>query len=446
MGTPSEPLLPVEPERPSRLKLWILLGAAGLVLIAVALSFMLRGDGPPRENVATTEPGRAATKDPRPTADRTRANESADGLEERRARELFDKAEAFERAEPGEYEKRISRWREVVTTYPTTSWARKADERHRAASATLQAFLDREFETTRKDAQALSAAGHHVDAIEVIQTYKTSQTRDLLKRRADIEIAVIENASRTAFNETAAKARGMSDKGDFTGAAALFESILKASIPEVAARCKSALAQLKTAAEARAQHLQSRKNDEARRAVREEIAPRILDHVRARQYEEALRELSAAAANPANAAVKEEIAAERASVADASSFWEAFLKTLKARTGQDAALLLVDGKRITGRIARIQADRVVLEHGDATVDAPFDKLHADVLVGWTVGRSLPADDAVTYVKAALFFFCEGRDDLAKVYLATARELNGPADPAEKCFREGFLRAAMAVRK
>jgi hypothetical protein len=80
------------------------------------------------------------------------------------------------------------------------------------------------------------------------------------------------------------------------------------------------------------------------------------------------------------------------------------------------------------------------------VEAPLDRLHADLLVGWTIGKTLQAEDGVTYVKAALFFFCEGRDDLARLYLATARELNGPVAPAEKMFREGYLRAAAAVKK
>jgi len=238
----------------------------------------------------------------------------------------------------------------------------------------------------------------------------------------------------------------MASKGDPSGAAGLFESVAKDSIAEVAAKCRAAVVQLRDVAAAHERHFQQRKGDEARRLLREELAPKVLGLVRARQYEEALRELSAAAANPAHVLVKEEIAAERASVADASSFWEAFLKTLKSKTGQEAALRMADGRRLAGRISRIQPDRVVLEHADGPVEAPLGQLHADLLVGWTLGRSLPAEDAVTYVKAALFFFCEGRDDLAKLYLATAREMNGPADAAEKCFREGLLRAAMAVRK
>jgi hypothetical protein len=446
MSSADEPLLPVEPERPSRLKLLLALGAAGVLLLAVVAFMVLRKEAPSEAGSAPTVPdqaGRPAKADAvRPRPQDSRAGDGEDRL----AKELYERAEAFERAEPGEYEKRIARWREVVTTYPTSSWALKADERHRAVSASLQAFLDREFESTRKNAQTLTAAGLYVDAIQEIQTYKAGQTRELLKRRAEAEIGAIENASRLAFNEASVKAKDAAARGDFAAASAVFEAVEGNAIPEVAARCRTAIGQLKTAAAARARHLDERKGDDARRAVREEVAPRVLSHVRARQYEEALRELSAAAAAPANAAVREEIAAERATVADASSFWEAFLKTLKAKSGQEASILLADGHRVTGRIARILPDRVVLEQGEASTEAPFEQLHADLLVGWTLGRSLPAEDPVSYVKAALFFFCDGRDDLARLYLATARELRGPADSAEKSFREGFLRAATALRK
>jgi hypothetical protein len=449
MPTPSEPLLPVEPDQPSRLHLWLLLGCAGAVLIALAAVIALthRGSAPPEEAADPGATGRPATRTSKTGADRARPEEPRDGgAEERQAKELYDAADAFEHSEPGEYEKRMARWREVVTKFPTSGWGRKADERHRAAGASLQSFLDREFESTRKNAQALAAAGHFLDAIEAIQSYKAAQTRDVLKRRADLEIAGIENASRLAFNESAAKARDLSAKGDYAAAAALFESLARSAIPEVASRCQAAIAQLRDADAAQARHAQARKGEDARRAFREEVAPKILVLVRARQYEEALKELSSAAGSAANAAVKDEIAAERASVADASSFWEAFLKTLRAKTGQEVTILFADGRRATGRIARIQPDRIVLDGGDGPSEAPLDKLHADLLVGWTFGKSLPAEDAVTYVKAALFFFCEGRDDLAKLYLATAREMNGPADAAEKVFREGFLRAAMSVKK
>jgi hypothetical protein len=443
-----EPLLPVEPEGPSRrtLLVAIAIAAAGLFAVAVAVVVVFRGAPAPPAPAASAPAEAPAPVQGKPPTAKAKAGEIRDAGEERRARELYDRAEAFERSEPGEYEKRVAHWREVVTAFPTSSWARRADEHLRAASASLRAFLDREFESTRRDALSLAAAGHFVDAIETIQNYRNAQTRESLRRRADLEVGAIQNASRLAFNEASARARELSAKGDYPAAVALFDSLGTGGIPEVAARSKTAMDQLRIAAAAHARHAENRKGEELRRAFRQEAAPRILGLVRSRQYEEALRELSSASAASANPAMKDELAAERASVADASSFWEAFLKTLRGKTGQDAVLLLADGKRLTGRIARILADRIVVETGEGAAEAPLDRLHADLLVGWTLGKSLPAEEAVSYVKAALFFFCEGRDDLARLYLATARELGGRADDAEKVFREGFLRAAMSVRK
>lgn len=446
MAAPSEPLLPVDPPRPSRLRLWIALGAGALLLAGGAALFLFRG-GESRAPEPESAPGTTSTRPARTEpGSRTPEPAAAVSVEERQAKELYDAAEAFERAQPGEYEARIQRWREVVTKFPTTGWGRKADERHRAASASLQALLDRDFDGARKDAQALAAAGHYADAVEALQSYRASQTRELLKRRAETEIAAIENASRLACNETAAKARERVAKGDYAGALALYEAASKSALPDVAARCRTAIGQLQAALAERDRYAESRKGDEARRAFREEAAPKLLLLVRARKYDDAMKELSAAAAAPSNAPLKEEIAAERAAVADASSFWEAFLKGLRGRTGQDATLLLADGKRVSGRISRVAEDRVVLDTADAPVEVPLDRLHADLLVGWTIGKSLAAEDGLTYVKAALFFFCEGRDDLARLYLATARELKGPADAAEKVFREGYLRAAASVKK
>jgi hypothetical protein len=443
MSAPSEPLLPVEPERPSRPKLWLLLGGAGVGAAALLLVLLAgRSKAAPEKTAGPAAAERSLARSSRKEPGAMPVDPSASSSEERQARELFDAAEAFERAEPGEYERRAARWREVVTAFPTSSWGRKADERQRAAAASLQAFLDREFESTRKDAQALAAAGHFADAVDTINAFKTAQTRDLLKRRADVEIGVLENSSRLAFNETAAKAKELAARQSYGAAAALFASLADGAIPEVAGQCRVALDQLRKALEAQARDAESRKGDDARKAFREGTAPRLLGFVRARQYEEALKELGAAA----SAELKEDLAAERALIADASSFWEGFLKALRARSGQEATILLSDGKRLTGRISRIQADRIVLEVGDAAVEAPLDRIHADLLVGWTLGRTLPAEDPVSYIKAALFFFCEGRDDLAKLYLATARELKGAVDDAEKGFRGGFLRAATPIRK
>lgn len=448
MGTPAEPLLPVEPDPPSRLKVWIAVGAAVVLVLGVAGAFGWRRGAPATEESAPAGPAetlgsRAVKADP---SRRTTEAPRTENGDERQARELYEAAEAYERAEPGEYEKRMARWHEVVMQHPTSSWAKKADDRHRAAATSLQALLDREFEGTRRDAQSLAAAGHFVDAIETLQAYRATQFRELLKRRAEVEISGLENASRLAYNEAASKARDLAVKGEFAAALPLFESVAKGAIPEVATRCRKSIEQLQEAAAQRDRFEQTKKGDDARRSFREEAAPKILALVRTRHYDEALKELSLAAAAPPNAAIRDEIVAERASIVDASAFWEAFLKALRGRVGQEASLLLTDGKKVTGRISRIQDDKVVIENGETATETPLDRLHADLLVGWTLGKTLAAEEGLTYVKSALFFFCEGRDDLARLYLATARELNGPTEAAEKFFRGGFLRAALAAKK
>jgi hypothetical protein len=443
MAAPAEPLLPVDPDPPPRPKRSIVLAAVGAAAAAIVAAGLLatRGGGPPpAEGPAPLAGDRGSARAPKkePGA----AGAPGDAAEERRAKELYDAAEAFERADPGEYERRAAHWRAVITTFPTSIWARKADQNYRATTTALEAFLDREFESTRKDAQALAAAGHYQDAIETIQSFKSAQTRDLLKRRAEVEIGVMENASRLAFNEAATKAKELAAQRDYAAARALFESLAGGAIPEVAARCRTVIDQLRNALAAQALHAESRRKEEARRAFRESAGPKLRSLVRSRQYDDALKEL----ALPSSAALKDDIARERAAVADASSFWEAFLKTLRSRVGQDASLLLADGRRLAGRIAKIQPDRIVIEAAEGSVEAPLDSLHADVLVGWTIGRALAAEDPMTYLKAAFFFFCEGRDDLAKLYLATAKELNAPTEAAEKVFREGILRSATPLRK
>src|SRR5207248_7954965 len=140
--------LPVEPDPPSRRKRW--LGLAGASALAAAILVFIqagRGSKPPAPEIAGSAPGdlgipRPSKKEPGGVA----GGESRDSAEERQAMELYQAAEKYERSDPAEYEQRAARWREVVARFPTTTWARKADEKHKATTASLQSFLDREFE------------------------------------------------------------------------------------------------------------------------------------------------------------------------------------------------------------------------------------------------------------------------------------------------------------
>src|SRR5436190_24377323 len=116
MGSPAEPLLPVEPDPPSKRKLWLALGA-GILVVAAAGAFVALRRPAPEESPVAADPGAARPAKPEPgrkTADVPRS----DDPDEREARELYEGADAFERSQPGDYEKRMARWREVVTKHP----------------------------------------------------------------------------------------------------------------------------------------------------------------------------------------------------------------------------------------------------------------------------------------------------------------------------------------
>jgi hypothetical protein len=425
--------------RPRGKGLLVAAGAGALVAGGVLAALFVRRAPPPPagpdlrpSSVPVARPSRPASASPGPG----RADEAA---------ALYARAEAFEREHPGDREGAIPLWREVFLRHPSSPWARKAEENHRAAADGSRALLEREFDGVRRGAQALAAAGEYADAIEAVKEFLAAQPKDALRRRAEEEVSALQNASRAAFNALVPETEELAKKGEFEKAAALLEGLRPGAIPEVAARCERAVARLRELAAGERVRQDAAKLEGAHRAFREGGARRILQLLRARRHEEALKEFHAAAADPALAPVREEIEQERSAVALAASFWEAFLRQLRGRTGQEVSILLASGSRAAGKLSRVGEDRVVVEAGGASSEVLLDEIHLDQVVAWTVGKALPADDPATCVRAALFFFGEGRDDLARLYFATAREMGRADEASERVFREGFLRAAAHAR-
>ncbi|HXX93219.1 MAG TPA: hypothetical protein VEN81_06265, partial [Planctomycetota bacterium] len=187
--------------------------------------------------------------------------------------------------------------------------------------------------------------------------------------------------------------------------------------------------------------------EESRSVFRAGPGSRVLALFRARRYEEALAAFDAAGSDPSSLPLKEELARERSALAQAAAFWESFLRTVRARATQELTIIPASPKapRTIGRLSKIGPDRLAIDTGESTVEVTFDQIHLDQVVAWSIGKSLPADDPATYSKAALFFFLDGRDDLARRYLATAKELGLDIAEAERVFREGLLRASPAPK-
>jgi hypothetical protein len=444
MAAPAEPLLPTEEPRPSRLKLWIAIGVALLGIGgSITIALLLPAPGAPRDaetpsadRPAAAEPGPKSTV-PKGTPKAVKPAEA----QEKAAQELYGAAEAFERDNPGDTDKVVPRYLDVFHKHPSTTWGRKAEQKAGQLNKAAQAAFEREFQGVRKDAQTLAAAGHFKDAIETVQNYVKEQTKDATRQRAEREIALLENAAREAFNRLAPQAAGLARKGEYAEAATLYEKLKEDTIPEVASRCDAAIAQLRDAGKAYETFQTSKRAEEAGKAFREGSMPRVLSHLRARRYDEALKEFDAAAADPAAAGLEADLSRERSALVQAAAFWEGFLKTLRAKSAQDVTIALAGPKehRLSGKLVKVGTDRATVDTGDAIGEATFDKIHLDQVVAWTVGKSLPAEEAATYVKASLFFFCDGHDDLARLYLATAKEMGADITEPERIFREGLLR-------
>jgi hypothetical protein len=436
-----EPLLPDEEPRRIPLRLWLLIGGAVVGLGGAAAIVFLRSSPPPTTAANPSAPTEGAAK----TEAKKGPNSPAMplGAEEKAAQELYQAAESFDRGNPSDPGKVAPKYLEVFHHHPTTAWGRKAEQKARQLQRMLEDSLEREFQGVKKDSAALAAAGHYLDAIEAVQNYMKEQPGDAPRRRGEREIVALQNASREAFNLAARQAGELAKKGGYAEAIATFERLREGAILEVSERCSTAISQLREAQEGYDAFLLAQGARDALRTFREGPGSRARALFRARRYEEGLKEFDVASADPAAAPLKDDLARERTAIGLAAAFWEAFLKTLRAKATQDLSIAAANSKesRMTGRLVRVGPDRVTIDTGDATAEVTFDKIHLDQIVAWTIGKSLPADEPATYAKAALFFFLDGRDDLARTYLATAKELGADIAESERVFREGLLRAA-----
>ncbi|HEX7899365.1 MAG TPA: hypothetical protein VF950_16485, partial [Planctomycetota bacterium] len=267
------------------------------------------------------------------------------------------------------------------------------------------------------------------EAVAAWRAYAETAAPDA-RVKAEAAAVEVENRDRAAYNDTVAKAREKADRGAYAEAAAFFAALAKGATADVAARCAESEAQLKKAAEEAATAGQAAKREAALKAAREEAAPKALAALRARRYADALKEL---------AGEDVELALERAAVERARTFWQAFLAAARAKAGQDVSLLLAGNKRLAGRLEGVPGEKATLRGPDGALEVPLDQLALDQIAAWTLGK---APDGPACLDAAMFFYAEGRDDLASTYLATAKEKGADVAETERVWRDGLLRAAL----
>jgi hypothetical protein len=297
------------------------------------------------------------------------------------------------------------------------------------------AAADRAFEAAVGTSERLAAAGDAVGALAAL--------RASADPRAAAEAAAFQNRLRAAYNDTVSAAKKLADAGKPAEGAALLEARAKGTLPEIAAKAAEAAGRLRKAAADREAHGATEKSEAARKAFREEQGPTLAAALKARRWPEALALLDAAGADPLRAPLRKELSDERSFLALGAALHDAFVKALQSRLNQETSILLVGNARLLGRLLAIENGRaVVATSGETSLDVPLDQVSPDQVVAWTVGKALAPEDGLTWLKAAVFFFGEGRDDLAALYLATAKEKGAEIDEVERLWREGLTRQAL----
>jgi len=333
-------------------------------------------------------------------------------------------------------------YHQVCLRYPFTAAGREAAGQCVAKEAAARETVDKEFNEARRAVEEIRKEARIADAIERWREFLGKTAKEPLRRRAEAEISILEREAVRAYNDGVRKARERAQAGAFDESAACLESAAKGSTPEVREALAEDLESLgrwrRRAADRRAQEAAA-----AAEARFRDRARRILDKARARKYDEALADLDAALAEPALAAAKEVLEADRACLAAAAAFWEAVLKNLKGRLNQEASFQLSDGKWTRGVLKRIGESGLTLQVDANAREIVFGALHPDQLILLALGRGgLPDGTGESYSRAAMWFFLEGKDPVARLELATASELGADMASLESAWRRGFLRTAL----
>jgi hypothetical protein len=334
----------------------------------------------------------------------------------------------------------------VWLQHPDSPEGRGALDRRRDLEAALERTLEGGFRNVQEETEQCVASGRYRAARERIEAFLDRTPREVLRRRAERERLRIESLARVACSRILAEARERVRKGDFETAARALESFRSDATPGLTDLCDRALTDLREerlrSEEYRAGAATRAREEEWVVRFRKELLPKLKE----RRYGEVLKLLEDARKTEPDSVLQDALDGDRAIVAAASEFWAAMLQTLRGRLNQEISLASVDGPPLAGRLVQLQDDHLILAASGETHPALLSRVHPDELFLLAIGSSLSETDGMSYLKAALFFFCEGRDAAARILLSTAREMKAEIEPFERAFRGGFLRATLTPPK
>jgi hypothetical protein len=355
---------------------------------------------------------------------------------------LLDEAAQKEKGQTNRPEVALAAYHAVCVRHPFTEAGKRAAKKCVEIEGLVQVMIEVQFNEPRRDATALASEGRFAEAVEGLAKYSESASGDAIKRCAARLIAELENDARRAYVAAVRAARKSIAAGAFDEAVQTLKAASVHSIPEIrdaAERDLVLLDRYRRAEEAK----RSMAAEEAAQKAFGERAARLVKRLKERAYAEVLKDLDSAIADPALAAVKDRLTADRAVVVHAAAFWEAIQKSLKARKEQELVLKTTDGKTVRGTLKRIHESGTSVRLEAPAVEVPLDTLHADSLILLAINRDgLAEDSSASYAAAAMWFFLEGRHAVSRLELATASELGADMTLLEPAWRHGFFRATL----
>ena len=412
-------------------------------LSAVVVGLLVAGCGsgeapPPESGPAAPGPKSQDGKAAAPEGPKSQES-SPDSL----AQAFLEEAGRREKAHPGKPDVALLAHHEVCVRVPFSAASKRALARCVELETDAVKAIESAFAQARATAEGLAKQGQFASAIASLASFAASTDKEALKRRAASLIELIENDARKAYVEAVRSARKSATAGSLDEAKRLLTSVSEKSTPEVREFAERDLALVERCREV-ADRKRSIAAEEASLKVFGERATHLLRRLKDRAYAEVLKELDAAIADPALAACKDRLTADRAAVAAASSFWDAIQKSLKARLNQEVTWKLADGKSVRGVLKKIHESGLSVKLDSSATEMPLDKLHPDQLLVMAISRDgLAEDQGASYGSAAMWFFLEGRQAESRVLLATASEMKADVQLLETSWRRGFFRLASA---
>ena len=203
-----------EPQRPQ-------VSVAGVAVAALVALMLIVGGIVVLSGKKSVPPG-IVPRDIREPAPRVGSGFTSEAINERAERALLV-ADDYHARNPQEVSRAIDKYLAIVSTYPRTEAARKAETKAAELQARREAEARAAFERAKADAESFAAAGEFGRAIEALRAFPDSFRFGQWKTAAPEQVALMERRARERFNQLMEGAEKLAARKKYSEALKLLE-------------------------------------------------------------------------------------------------------------------------------------------------------------------------------------------------------------------------------